>query len=243
MGLGRIATIALVASTAQASEAPRRRLDAADVIEASLVARGGRARLARMVKTAGGGTIKDLTNGGSARFDWTAARPGELDYRMEPAAVGGFYELRVHDGDVTEHEGDWHDVTGSERDEALLDAQFDSDLRWRDVFPTVKLLGTVSFEGTPAYAVEMTSTVGRTRTMYYAVETYLPIGEDRLIVMDELHRPDTEHVPRTFTRRLVMSDFRLVNGVLFSFKEVRHRAADYLDEFEITTDHIDVELK
>src|SRR5258708_40339114 len=106
MGLARVGAIELLATLApaHASAPPRHRINAADVIEASLVARGGRDRLARMTKTHGSGSIHDLTNGGSANFEWTAARPGELDYRMEPAAAGGFYRPPRPDGGVTEHE-------------------------------------------------------------------------------------------------------------------------------------------
>src|SRR5258708_17818310 len=117
MGLARVGAIELLATLApaHASAPPRHRIDAADVTEASLVARGGRDRLARMTKTHGSGSIHDLTNGGSANFEWTAARPGELDYRMEPAATRGFYELRVHGGAVTEHERHLPDLTRNER--------------------------------------------------------------------------------------------------------------------------------
>jgi hypothetical protein len=221
----------------------KHRIDAEDVIEAGLVARGGRARLAKLQRMHSRGGIQDLTNGGSANWDSTASMPGEMVYRMEPYVVGGFFERRVHGSEVTEHDHDWHELTGLEREESLIEAVFDGDLRWKELYPHVQLLGQVDFEGTPAWSVEMTSRAGRTHIAYYAVETYFLIGEDRIVDMDELHRPDTDHVARKFTMRTTMSDFRKVNGLVFSFKSVRHKAADYLDEFVITTDSIELGFK
>jgi hypothetical protein len=88
----------------------------------------------------------------------------------------------------------------------------------------VKLNGIVNFEGKKAYSIEMVAAhTGLVRTRYIAVESYLPLGEDRDIVISERGR---NYVTETngrdhFLVRMVYSDYRTVSGVKYAFHWVR----------------------
>lgn len=203
----------------QASRSPT----AGDILEASLVARGGRDAMAKVSSLQWFGTVNVPDSGVSGRFESLSARPARERFKL--IWQGDFYTMDVNsDGTVMEQfPGDEHAVTGSERDQELLDAQFDYDTNWRELFPDVQLRGTTRFGGQLAYKIEMHSRDGLLRIRYISVDSMMPLGEDRDLVISERHRDSSQPISGRdhFTVRMVYSDWRTVNGVKYAYHWVR----------------------
>jgi len=60
---------------------------------------------------------------------------------------------------------------GDERAFALLDAAYDSDVRWKDYYKSVETTGTETVEGEPCYKVELTSKGGLKQTRYFSTKS------------------------------------------------------------------------
>jgi len=206
-------------TTLQAPNGPT----AESILEASLVARGGREAISKISSLQWSGTVVVPGTGVSGRFESSAARPARERFRLIWA--GDFYAMNVDDeGRVTEtFPYDQHAVTGTERDQELLDAHFDYDTNWRELFPEVSLAGTTRFGGDLAYKIVMHSREGLLRVRYISVDSMLPLGEDRDLVISERHRDSSQPVSGRdhFTVRMVYSDWRTVNGVKYAYHWVR----------------------
>jgi hypothetical protein len=196
---------------------------AAEILEASLVARGGRTQIAKTTNMEWFGTVKVSESGITGRFESFSAMPRRERFKL--IWDGDFYTMDVDGDSVSEtFPSGTHEVVGSERDQEILDANFDYDLRWQELFPTVKLNGIVNFEGKKAYSIEMVAAhTGIVRTRYIDAESYLPLGEDRDIVISERGRNYTAETNGRdhFLVRMVYSDYRTVAGVKYAFHWVR----------------------
>jgi outer membrane lipoprotein-sorting protein len=62
---------------------------------------------------------------------------------------------------------------GDERAFALLEAAYDSDVRWKDYYKSVETTGTEMVEGEPCYKVELTSKEGLKQTRYFSTKSGL----------------------------------------------------------------------
>jgi len=200
-----------------------RPLSAEDILETSLTARGGREAMSKISSLQWSGTVTVTGTGVSGHFESLGARPARERFRL--IWDGDFYAMNVDgEGRVTEtFPYDQHAVTGSERDQELLDAQFDYDTSWRELFPEVSLAGTTRFGGQLAYKIVMHSREGLLRVRYISVDSMLPLGEDRDLVISERHRDSSQPVSGRdhFTVRMVYSDWRTVNGVKYAHHWVR----------------------
>jgi hypothetical protein len=196
---------------------------AADILEASLVARGGRVQIAKTKSMEWFGTVSVTESGITGRFESFSAMPRRERFKL--IWDGDFYTMDVDGDSVTEtFPSGTHDVVGTERDQELLDANFDYDLRWQELFPTVKLNGIVNFEGKKAWSIEMVAAhTGIVRTRYIDAESYLPLGEDRDIVISERGRNYTTETNGRdhFLVRMVYSDYRTIDGVKYAYHWVR----------------------
>jgi len=138
------------------------------IVERHLSAVGGRAALQKVTSLVLRGTIE---------FVGTPLKGTFVSYRTAPAHVYMVSELpgfgkfeEGSDGGIA-----WAKVPGQgariksgvEQMLALRDAEWNGDLRWREVFPTIKLDGTESVDGEPAYRVVMTPKDGPAMTRYY----------------------------------------------------------------------------
>jgi hypothetical protein len=197
----------------------KRVLTADDILAMSLEARGGCTRPLREVTLTGrivdiDGTVSSISlwNRAPRELRMVVTWPGELDYRLDvvddvvtldQGIIGGIRDRQV--------------LTESEREQTLIDATFECDPSEKHWFRSSKLLGITDFEGSPAYQIERTTLSGLTRTSYIAVDSLLPIGDERETVAD---RPawDPPGPPYHAKLRWVSSDFRRVNGVLIPFQ-------------------------
>jgi hypothetical protein len=216
---------------------------AEQVLDDGIAASGGRERLSQLVATRTTGSVRDLTNGAPVQ-QWHACRtrPGNFDY--EDSSYQMIVRADADGGRELEYQnGSWHSITGGELDDDLLDARFDHDLRWRELFRAPRLLGVVDFDGQPAYAVELVSHRGRARTRFFSVTSHLEIGYEELLTIGDRHHDDAADVPASFTFRVAYSDFRNVNGLVLPFHSIRHAAGGYFDELERTWDSYELEFE
>jgi hypothetical protein len=216
---------------------------AEQVLEDGIAAIGGRDRLSQLVAMRTTGSTRDLTNGAPVQ-QWHASktRPGNFHY--EDSSYQITVTVDADGGRELEYQnGSWHSITGGELDDDLLDARFDHDLRWRELFREPRLLGVVDFDGQQAYAVELVSHYGRARTRFYSVTSHLEIGYEELLTIGDRHHDDAANVPVSFTFRVAYSDFRNVDGLVLPFHSIRHAAGGYFDELERTWDGYELEFE
>jgi hypothetical protein len=214
---------------------PTRALTAEDIIAASLDAQGGCARIAqirdlvttgRLVAATGETATLTLSNQAPRSLRMVVTWEGNIDYRLD-----------IRDDVVTIDQGivdgvrDRQVVTGSEREQYLIDASFACHADAQNLYPSSKLLGITDFEGTRAYQIERTTASGLTRVVYIAVDTMLPIGEERDTVTERTswEEPGPPHLARI---RFSLSDYRWVDGVRFAFESRQSVVSgdDFLDE-------------
>jgi hypothetical protein len=199
-----------------------RELTADDIVQASLTAQGGCARLEGVRELTFTGRVVDHETGQTAHLSvWNQAPrnmrmvvtwPGNLDYQLE-----------VMDGVVTVDQGvidgarDRRLVTGAEREQLLSDSGFPCDASAEDPFERSRLVGMTDFEGTRAYQIEWATQSAVTRTSYIAVDTLLPIGMER-ITSTERASWEPAGPPHVALVRFSSSDYRRVGGVLMPFQ-------------------------
>lgn len=99
-------------------------------------------------------------------------------------------------------------LTGAERAEALREAAFNADLKWKELYPKVELAGVFEFGGTPAYKVVLTPSDGDPDIRYIATDTLLPVGTQSTSI-NESGKSSSE---------VLMSDWREVDGIKYPFK-------------------------
>jgi hypothetical protein len=198
----------------------RHELTADEIIAASLDAQGGCARITRMRELTTTGRLVHETGETAVLTLWTQA---PRNMRMVVTWSDNVdYDVQVRDDEVTIDQGvvggirDHQVVTGTEHEQYLIDASWVCD---PEVHPytSSKLLGITDFEGTRAYQIERMTASGITRTAYIAVDTLLPVGEDRDSVTERVswEPPGPPHLARL---RFSFSDYRDVNGVLIAFQ-------------------------
>jgi len=64
-------------------------------------------------------------------------------------------------------------LEGEELANSLLEADFQSEFKWRDTFATYKLIGEETVEGRPCYKMDLVTKAGLELTSYYEKETFL----------------------------------------------------------------------
>jgi hypothetical protein len=201
---------------------PTRPPTADDIIAASLAAQGGCARLERVRRFAITGHVLYEDTGESAALTLHSEVPRNLEMVMVwPGNID--YRLEVRDDVVTIDQGiidgtrDHQVITGSEREQLLIDASFACHPSAKHLYRSSALVGITSFDGQRAYQIDRTTASGLTRTVYIAVETLLPIGEERDTVNE---RPswDPPGPPELARVRFSSSDFRWVDGVRIAFR-------------------------
>ncbi len=107
---------------------------------------------------------------------------------------------------------------GQERAFALRTSVFDKQVNWRQLYRKVECVGVEDVEGKPAYEVELTPAGGSIETAYFDKETGLQVK-----VALKLSLP-----MGTIPVQILLSDYREVDGVLFSHKARRVSAGQQM---------------
>jgi hypothetical protein len=111
-----------------------------------------------------------------------------------------------------------HVMEGEERDQALLQARFDSTVKWRDLFPKVETVGAETVEGKDCYKVMLTPKSGKPITQYFDKQTGLmvkmimtvksPMGEVTAeSLADDYHKDGDILSPHKMTNKMMGMQF------------------------------------
>ena len=200
---------------------------AEQVIEASLVAQGGRDKMAKITAMKQTGKISIAQMNITGTMTAYSAPPRSALLVVELPGLG-----KIVQG--TKDDVVWETnpmtgariITGPERATALRDAVFNADLKWKELYPKVELAGVVDFASQQAYKVIMTSTDGDVVTRYFAKDTLLPLG------FEATFKSQMGAVPVS----LIESDYRDVGGIKYAHHLSRKDASAAI---EITVDTIE----
>ena len=182
------------------------------VIEASLVALGGRDKLAKITSIKQTGTLSIQAIGAKGTITILAAPPRNELTTIELPGLGKLSQ-GVHDDvawELTSMTGA-RIVTGAERVLALREATFQAELNWKEIYPKAELTGVVDFAGTQAYKVVLTAKEGDTQTRFFAKDTFLPIGVEMTVDSQMGKIPVTVQI----------FDYREVGGIKYAHKITR----------------------
>ena len=181
------------------------------VIEASLAAQGGRERMSKLQAIRMTGTVVIKEMGVKGGMSAVSAPPRNALLVIELAGLGKIRQGVSNDvaWEINPATGA-RVITGEERDHLLRDSTFNADLAWKQLYPKADLAGVVEYTGQQAYKVVLTSPDGDTRTRYFAKDTLLPLGIEKVTPSQMGKMPGEEQ----------LSDWREVGGLKFPHKTV-----------------------
>jgi hypothetical protein len=199
------------------------------VLEASIVAQGGRERMGKVKAMRQTGTFRIPEMGIKGVMIGVSAPPRSSLLTVELPGLGKISQ--GVSGDVA-----WElspvtgarVITGDERTQTLREATFNSDLVWKELYPKVELAGTVTFAGVPAYKVVMAAPDGDSQTRYFAKDTLLPVG------VEMVARSQMGNMPVA----VEAADWREVAGVKYPHKLTRRQGPQTI---EILVDKIEID--
>ena len=182
-----------------------------EIAEKCANASGGReawAKLSSQVLTA---TIELLSPQMTGKAEIFSKVPNK-SFHVFSLADGQFQEKQGFDGKVgwkSDSQNGLRLLQGAELEDARLEAVFDTDVRLKEIYPDMKVLGLSNIEGRDAYAVLTHEPGNKAVTFYFDVKTGLRIGEDS-------ESPDANgKVEKT---HYLFEDYRTSDGIQIPFK-------------------------
>lgn len=103
---------------------------------------------------------------------------------------------------------------GDEKAEALVEARFNSDVHWREIYPKVETVAVESVDGKDCYKLVLTPKSGNPMTRWYDKETNL------LVKMSMVSKSPMGEITADST----ISDYRKEGDLLVAHKMVTHAA-------------------
>ncbi len=125
----------------------------------------------------------------------------DLGVMKQETYVDGERAVQIMGGNVQE-------LQGKQRDDLLLEAQFNEILRLDELKIKPEARGRKEFKGTDCYVLTLNKPNGSTFTYYLDANTFLPIGAESVM--------ETQRGP--ITQEMEMSDYRKVDGVMMPHK-------------------------
>ncbi|MFO7654709.1 MAG: hypothetical protein R6X25_12930 [Candidatus Krumholzibacteriia bacterium] len=167
------ATAALVALIAPALAGATDDLPAAEeILDRYVEATGGADAYGKLENRLVTGTFGMPAMGMTGQMTIRQAAPDRMRMTVELPGIG-----TIESGYTGETAWELNPMTGArllEGEEAAMahrQAVFNSELKWRELYESVKTLGAQAVDDRKAYAVEMTPTEGRVETRYYDAES------------------------------------------------------------------------
>ncbi|MEN6520686.1 MAG: hypothetical protein ABFD46_05980 [Armatimonadota bacterium] len=103
----------------------------------------------------------------------------------------------------------------SEPEIAYLKLYWLGNWNWRNVYNKVKLIGTQKINGKMTYAMNLTPKVGKPYTIYYDMETYLPIRIDVVLPLGGNEFDESSQMREETS--MYPSDWRTIEGIKIPF--------------------------
>lgn len=179
------------------------------ILDGYIAATGGRAAYEKLHSRVTTATMELAGKGLTINLTAYEAAPNKSHVLMEIPGLGKmetgtdgqtFWNLSAVEGPSIKE--------GDEKAQAMLEAAFNSDLRWRELFKSVNTVGVEEINGQPCYQVELVSNEGIRETRYYDTKTGLLV-KNKSIAKTQMGDIPTESL---------ISDYRKVDGVLVPFK-------------------------
>jgi outer membrane lipoprotein-sorting protein len=199
---------AVLVSAAAAAQTTKPSLTAAEIIDKSIEATGGRAAMEKLSSTYAKGTMEFTSQEAHGVMEFYAKAPNKQLIVMNLESVGEIKQ--AFDGQVAwgqDPSGQVIEVTGAPLDDMKQNAVFNAALKWRDLFPKVELTGEDTVGGRKAFVIRLTNEKGKVITRYYDTETFL--------LLRESGNRETPQGPMDI--KADFSDYREVNGIKAPF--------------------------
>jgi len=193
-----------------AQEAKKPELAAEQVIEKSIEATGGRKAIEKLTSTVAKATLEIGPQRVPATLELYAKAP---DKRLVITTIEGFGEVRQGcDGKLAWTQDPLRGLRvleGAELADAQLEAIFNAELKWRELYPKVELTGKEKVGEREAYVIRLTPSSGKPVTRYFDAENFLWL---RYVATRETPQGPMEI-------QVDSSDYRDVDGIKVPFQE------------------------
>lgn len=144
------------------------------LLEKNIQATGGREAAEKMTSLVMSGSMDILAMGATATTETSAKAP---DKRVSMTNVDGFGEIdEGYDGKTAWHQdpqGGFNELTGDRLAGVKLDAQFNGDLKLKQLYSKTEVTGREQVNGRDCWVVKLTPAQGSPITRYYDAETFL----------------------------------------------------------------------
>jgi Protein of unknown function (DUF620) len=174
MRLALLATAVVWTLTAYAQDAPKASITPDEIMEKSIQASGGREAMMKLTSLAGSGTMDIVSMGAKATTEVYAKAP---DKRLTVTKVEGYGEIKEgYDGKIAwsmEPQNGLVELSGDRLAAARRDAQFNGELRWKELYPKAEVTGKEQVAGRDCWVLKLTPTEGKPVVRYYDAETFL----------------------------------------------------------------------
>jgi zinc protease len=178
------------------------------VLEAYLEATGGRAAREAKQNYRATGTVSIPQMGLEGKLELLAARPANMVTRMDLGGMG--MQEQGTNGELVWEKSSMTGariVEGNEAAHLRRASAFNADLKWKELYEKVELVGEADIDGRPAWELAFHTPEGSVETTWYDKETKLPLASEATIdsQMGKIKVKST------------MSDWRDVGGVKWPF--------------------------
>lgn len=201
------------------------------ILERYVASLGGREALGRFESRVMRGTFALPLAGVEGPMVFYARRPDRVALEIDLAGVGRI--AQGYDGTTGWEDGlqGFRVLEGEELAEARRDAIFDRDLRLRELYPTMRVLGREAVLGRDAWIVEAVPAEGRPERFYFDA------ANGRLLRQDATR----SGADGTQTVRIFYEEFFEADGVLFP-RRIRQELPAFTILMTITAVEHDVEI-
>ncbi|RMG54473.1 MAG: hypothetical protein D6723_04985 [Acidobacteria bacterium] len=202
------------AQRADAQGATTKKLDltADEVLEKFVEATGGRQAYEKLTSFVAHGTLEIPAQGIRGTIRIYAKAPNKL---LVIQTVEGIGQLQQgYDGRVAWSRDPFQglrEMDGVELANFKREATFNAELKWRELYEKVELIGTEKVGDRQAYVIRLTPRLGRPITQYYDKETFLLLRQDSVYEGPQGTIPGQEY----------FSDYREVSGVKVPFRVIQ----------------------
>jgi len=184
-------------------------LQAEAILDRWAAAMGGADAFAKIDTAVAEGTIEMVGLGIQGALTIRQARPDHYAIEFEAPALG-----RVRSGTNGEIAWEVSDlqgprlVEGSEKEFLLRSSVIDQPVRWRELYPTVELVGTATVDDVTCHELVLTPASGHPETWFVAQSSGLVVKMAVTVT----------HVMGEIPVEISLSDYRQVDGIMVPFR-------------------------
>lgn len=186
-------------------------LTAEQVLEKYIEATGGRAAYEKLTSSVSKGTMEIIGQNIRGTVESYAKAPTKFLLVQVIDGIGQF--LQGYDGQVGWGQDPFlglRNLEGAELANFKREATFHAELKWRELYDKVELVGIQKVGDRNTYVIRLTPTIGKPVTRYFDTETFLLVRSDVV----------SETPFGTLNMESYPSEYRVVEGVKIPFQLV-----------------------